>query len=167
MISDLRIRRPVKRYRVLLAALSNLTDKSINFCTVLAAVACRELTAVSGSRQLRVVVLVIVYHIPMNKVVLMHLVQRLFPPEWSVFQTFYFATLRQRVKAQIPLRRLPRDVRDKPVTSVPFSPNSITPTFPKLPVRRSFGEVGVMEFGLKSTSQFCRGLVADVTDKSA
>ena len=51
-----------------------------------------------------------------------------------------------------------------PVTSatsrdVPFSPNSITPTSPKLPWAGSFGEVGEMEFGLKGTSR----LVADVT----
>jgi len=42
---------------------------------------------------------------------------------------------------------------------VPFSPISITPTSPKLPWMGSFGEVGVMEFGLKGTSR----LVADVT----
>ena len=42
---------------------------------------------------------------------------------------------------------------------VPFSPNCITPTSPKLPVQGSFGKVGVMEFGLKGTSR----LVADVT----
>jgi len=64
-------------------------------------------------------------------------------------------------KAQIPLYRLPRDVRDKPVTSP--SSNSITLTSPKL---LRFGEVGVMEFALKGTSRVCRGLVADVTGKS-
>jgi len=49
-------------------------------------------------------------------------------------------------KAQIPLCRLLSDVRDKSATTrdVPFSPNSIPENFP---VRRSFGEVGVMEFG--------------------
>jgi len=41
---------------------------------------------------------------------------------------------------------------------VPFSPNSIMPTSPKLPWTGSFGEVGIMEFGLKGTSW----LVADV-----
>jgi len=55
----------------------------------------------------------------------------------------------------------PRQVRD-----VPFSPNSITLTFLKLG-RGSFGKVSVMEFGLKGTSRVCRGLVADVTGKSA
>ena len=40
-----------------------------------------------------------------------------------------------RGKAQIPSRRLPRN----------------------FPVRGSFGEVGVMEFGLKGTSRICRG----------
>ena len=56
-----------------------------------------------------------------------------------------------------PLCRLP--VTSATSRDVPFSPNSITPTSPKLPVQRSFGEVGVMEFGLKGTSR----LVADVT----
>jgi len=42
---------------------------------------------------------------------------------------------------------------------VPFSPNSITPTAPKLPIQGSFRDVGVMEFGLKGTSR----LVADIT----
>ena len=43
-----------------------------------------------------------------------------------------------RSKAQIPLRRLPQN----------------------FPIRESFGEVGVMEFGLKGTSRVCRGLVS-------
>ena len=38
---------------------------------------------------------------------------------------------------------------------------------PKLCRLGSFGEVGVMEFGLNGTSQVCRGLVADVTGKLA
>jgi len=41
----------------------------------------------------------------------------------------------------------PRQTRD-----VPFSPNSITPTSPKLSRPGSFGEVGVMEFGLNSAT---------------
>ena len=56
-----------------------------------------------------------------------------------------------------PLCRLP--VTSDTSRDVPFSPNSITPTSPKLPWTGSFGEVGVMEFGLKETSR----LVADVT----
>jgi len=44
----------------------------------------------------------------------------------------------------------------------PFSPNSITPTSPKLPIQGSFGEVGVMEFGLKGTSRVCRGRHGEV-----
>jgi len=56
-----------------------------------------------------------------------------------------------------PLCRLP--VTSVTSRDVPFSPNSITPTSLKLPVQGSFGEVGVMEFGLKGTSR----LVADVT----
>jgi len=45
-------------------------------------------------------------------------------------------------------------------TSTHYSPNSILPTSPKL-------KVGVMECELKGTSRVCRGLVADVTVKSA
>jgi len=48
----------------------------------------------------------------------------------------------------------PRQTRD-----VPFSPDSITPTSP---VRESFGEVGVMESGLKGTSRVCRRRHGDV-----
>jgi len=52
---------------------------------------------------------------------------------------------RSMAKAQIPLYRLPRDVRDKPVTSplvqIPLRSRNF-------PGRESFGEVGVMEFGL-------------------
>jgi len=60
---------------------------------------------------------------------------------------------------------------DFPVTSatsprqtlnVSFSLNSITPTSPKLPGQESFGEVGVMEFGLKGTSRVCRGRHGEV-----
>jgi len=69
-------------------------------------------------------------------------------------------------KAQIPLCRLPRDVRDKPVTS-PLARILLRRLPRKFPVRGSFGEVGVMECGLKGTSRVCRGLVADVTGKSA
>ena len=47
---------------------------------------------------------------------------------------------RRRTKAPIPLRRLPRN----------------------FPVRGSFGEVGVMEFGLKGTSRVCRGRHGEV-----
>jgi len=43
-------------------------------------------------------------------------------------------------KAQIPLRRLPRN----------------------FPERESFGEVGIMEFGLKGTSRVCRGRHGEV-----
>ena len=52
-----------------------------------------------------------------------------------------------------------RDVRDKPLSfcfTADVSPNSITPTAPKLPVQGSFGKVGVMEFGLVVTA--CRVL---------
>ena len=56
-----------------------------------------------------------------------------------------------------PLFRLP--VTYATSRDVPFSPNSITPTSPKLHWTGSFSEVGVMEFGLKGTSR----LVADVT----
>ena len=55
----------------------------------------------------------------------------------------------------------PNPLCQLPVTSatsrdVPFSPDSIMPTSPKLPVQGSFGEVGVMEFGLKGTSRLGR-----------
>ena len=51
-------------------------------------------------------------------------------------------------RSQIPLYRLPRDVRDNPVTS-PLA---------QIPLRRlfqSFGEVGVMEFGLHDARPGC------------
>jgi len=77
---------------------------------------------------------------------------------WSVAKP-----LRPRLPryGQIPLCRLPRDVRDK----ASYSPNSMTPTSPKLPWTRHgtwakgdvtalsrtclgrHGEVGVVEFG--------------------
>ena len=63
-------------------------------------------------------------------------------------------------KVQIPLCRLPRDVREKPVTS-PLAQIPLCP-FPEI---SPSGEVGVMEFGLKGTSRVSRGLVADVTGK--
>jgi len=66
------------------------------------------------------------------------------------------------VKAQIPLCQLPRHVCDKPV----MSPLAQIP-LRQLPRPGSFGEVDVMEFGLKGTSQVCHRLVADVTGKSA
>ena len=68
-------------------------------------------------------------------------------------------------KAQILLCRLPRDVRDAPVTS-PLTqiPSRRLPR--NFPTGGSFGEVGVMKFGLKGTSRVRRGLVADVTGKS-
>jgi len=71
-----------------------------------------------------------------------------------------------RAKAQIPLSRLPRDVRDKSVTS-PLAQIPLRRLPRNFPERGSFGEVGVMEFGLKGTSRICRGLVVDVTGKSA
>jgi len=44
----------------------------------------------------------------------------------------------------------PRQTRD-----VPFSPNSITPTFPETsPCRGRHGEVGIVEFGLNAASVF-------------
>ena len=46
-------------------------------------------------------------------------------------------------KAQIPLCRLPRDVRDKPVTS-PLAQIPLR----RLPRRGRRGEVGIVEFGL-------------------
>ena len=50
----------------------------------------------------------------------------------------------------------PRHTRD-----VPFISNSITPTS-DFPGRGSFGEVGVMEFGIKGTSRVCRGRQGEV-----
>ena len=51
-----------------------------------------------------------------------------------------------RNKAQIPLYRLPRDVRDKPVTS-----RLVQIPLRRLPRNFPVGEVGVMESGLKRT----------------
>jgi len=45
---------------------------------------------------------------------------------------------------------------------VPFSPDSITPTSPKLPRSGKFREVGVIESGLKGTSRVCRGRHGEV-----
>jgi len=59
----------------------------------------------------------------------------------------------------------PRHMRQ--TRDVPFSPNSISPISPELPRWGSFGEVAVMEFVLKGTSQVCRRPVADVTGKLA
>ena len=42
-----------------------------------------------------------------------------------------------------------------PTRDVPFSPNSITPTYP-------IGEVGIMEFGINGTSRVCCGEVGIV-----
>ena len=70
---------------------------------------------------------------------------------------FYAAVKSQNTVKPNPLCRLP--VTSATSRDVPFSPDSITPTSPKLPWAGSFGEVGVMEFGLKGTSQ----LVSDVT----
>jgi len=67
---------------------------------------------------------------------------------------------------QISLCRLPRDVRDKLETS-PLAQILLRRLPRNFLVRESFGEVGVTEFGLKGTSRVRRGLVADVTGKTA
>jgi len=54
---------------------------------------------------------------------------------------------------QIPLCRLPRDVRDEPVTS-PLAQIPLRRLPRNFPARGSFGEVGVMEFGLKEALRF-------------
>jgi len=48
-----------------------------------------------------------------------------------------------------------------------YSPNSITPTSPKLPRTGKFRGSRRNGIWLKVTSRICRGLVADVTGKSA
>jgi len=55
-------------------------------------------------------------------------------------------------KAQIPLYRLPRDVRDKPVSLLS-----------QIPLRRLPRKVGVIEFGLKWMSRVCRGRNGEVS----
>ena len=75
----------------------------------------------------------------------------------SHFTIYYSAAKSQNTVKPNPLCRL--NVTSATSRDVPFSPNSITPTSPKLPWTGSFGEVGVMEFGLKGMSR----LVADVT----
>jgi len=67
-------------------------------------------------------------------------------------------------KAQIPLCRLPCDVRDKPVTS-PLAEIHLRRLPRNFPVRGGFGEVGVMEFGLGDVtglSRTCRGRHGEV-----
>ena len=72
------------------------------------------------------------------------------PRDWTTRCTMKFSMTEELTqpssiyKAHIPLCRRPRQTRD-----VPFSPNSITPTSRNFPGLGSFGEVGVMEFGLK------------------
>ena len=81
------------------------------------------------------------------------------PGQWqeSTISDIISAIKSQNTVKPNPLCRLP--VTSATSRDVPFSPNSITPTSPKLPWTGSFGEVSVMEFGLKGTSR----LVADVT----
>ena len=64
--------------------------------------------------------------------------------DWSVASLIDATTLRN---GQIPLCRLPRDVRDKPVTS-PLAQIPLRRLPRNFPGRGSFEGVGVMEFGL-------------------
>ena len=56
------------------------------------------------------------------------------------------------VKAHIPLCRLPRVVRDIPVTS-PFAQIPLRRLPRNFPGRGSFGEVGIVEFGLYAVAE--------------
>jgi len=65
-------------------------------------------------------------------------------------------------KAQISLSQLPHDVCNKPVTS-PLAQISLCQLPRNFPRQGSFGEVGIMEFGLKGMSWVCREHHGEVT----
>jgi len=84
---------------------------------------------------------------------------------WMQVKIDSFVVWTWPANGQIPLFRLPSDIRDYPVTS-PSAQIPLCRLPRKLTVRGLVSrEAGVMEFGLKGTSRD-RGLVADVTGKS-